>query len=264
MTRKIFIITSFIVFLTNCKKVEENYTVLYNSSDLSNWNLMCRGSDPELPFKVFTPDDNGKLHVFKDIPDSAGLNIGLNETHGMMFTKKTYSMYSFKFEYKWGKKIYNNFDKYQYDAGVYYHTFKEAVWPRGIEYQIRYNHILDRNHTGDIWNSGSSFDWIAGPDTTYLPVEKGGIKQERRQGEHRCLANASFNALNNKWNQCEIIVMGSEYAIHKLNGQVVNVITDQAHSEGIIGMQSETAEILYRDIKIKEFTKSIPIDKFLK
>ena len=96
----------------NTSKREDNYTILYNGSDFSDWTLMCRGENPDLPKNVFTPGDNGELHLFKDIPDSTGLNEGKNDTHGMIFTKKTYSKYSFKFEYKWGKKIYNNFGKY--------------------------------------------------------------------------------------------------------------------------------------------------------
>jgi hypothetical protein len=242
----------------------EGYTSLYNGKDLNNWNLMCRDDDPDLPGKVFTPGANGELHVFKDYPDEYGFKENRNDTHGMMFTKKSYSRYSFKFEYKWGTKRFNNFDQFQYDAGAYYHTFKEAVWPNGIEYQIRYNHLKDRNHTGDIWNSGSSFDWIAGPDTTYLPKSEGGTVQERRQGEHRARNDAKFNALNGEWNECEFIVMGDEYSIHKLNGEVVNVLTNLGHKEGTIGLQSETAEIFYRNIMVKEFDRSIPIDEFIR
>ena len=262
--RKFFALIIFATIIScNTSKKEDNYTILYNGSDFSDWTLMCRGENPDLPKKVFTPGDNGELHLFKDIPDSTGLNEGKNDTHGMIFTKKTYSKYSFKFEYKWGKKIYNNFEKYQYDAGIYYHTFREKIWPKGIEYQIRYDHTLGENHTGDVWNSGSSFDWIAGPENSYLPIENGGVKQERKGGEHRCLANAKYNALNDQWNKCEIIVMGDEYSIHKLNGQVVNVITNLAHKQGTIGLQAETAEIFYRNIKIKEFEQSIPIGTFL-
>jgi hypothetical protein len=243
---------------------DDEYTILYNRADLNDWTLMCRGDDPDLPQMVFTPGENGALHVFKDIPDSTGLNEGKNDTHGMIFTKKSYSKYSFKFEYKWGKKVYNNFDKYQYDAGIYYHTFEEKIWPRGIEYQIRFDHTTGENHTGDVWNSGSSFDWVAGPENSYLPSAKGGVQQERKSGEHKCFADAKINALNDQWNQCEIIVMGDEYSIHKLNGQVVNVITNLAHKQGTIGLQAETAEIFYRDIKIMEFEESIPIERFLK
>ena len=58
--------------------------------------------------------------------------------------------------------------------------------------------------------------------------------------------------------------MGNQYAIHKLNGRVVNMATDLSNSEVIIGLQSETAEIYYRNIQIKEFDETIPMQEFLK
>mgnify|MGYP006086980195 FL=1 len=58
--------------------------------------------------------------------------------------------------------------------------------------------------------------------------------------------------------------MGNAYTIHKLNGEIVNMATNLSVSEGIIGFQSETAEIYYRNIKIKEFDEIIPIEKFIK
>ena len=79
-----------------------------------------------------------------------------------------------------------------------------------------------------------------------------------------CNPKVKYNALNNKWNRCEVIVMGDEYAIHKLNGAIVNMGTDLPHSEGIIGLQSETAEIYYRNIEIKEFDEVIPMEEFIK
>jgi hypothetical protein len=58
--------------------------------------------------------------------------------------------------------------------------------------------------------------------------------------------------------------MGNKYAIHKLNGAVVNVLTNLSLSEGVIGLQAETAEVFYRNIKIKELKEDIPMEKFLK
>jgi hypothetical protein len=57
--------------------------------------------------------------------------------------------------------------------------------------------------------------------------------------------------------------MGDEYAIHKLNGDIVNMCTKLSHGEGNFGFQSETAEIYYRNIMIKEFDKIIPAEEFL-
>ena len=58
--------------------------------------------------------------------------------------------------------------------------------------------------------------------------------------------------------------MADKYSIHKLNGKIVNMATRLSQSEGIIGLQSETAEIYYRNIEIKEFDEIIPIERFLK
>ncbi|MFC1764627.1 family 16 glycoside hydrolase [Planctomycetota bacterium] len=54
-----------------------------------------------------------------------------------------------------------------------------------------------------------------------------------------------------------------EDAIQKLNGVVTNVITDIDLQEGAIALQAETAEIYYRNIRIKEFDESIPAGVFL-
>ncbi len=71
--------------------------------------------------------------------------------------------------------------------------------------------------------------------------------------------------MGNQWNQCEIIVIGDQYVIHKLNGEVANVATNMNVGKGKIGFQSETAEIFYRNITITEVTDpSVPLSSFLK
>lgn len=248
---------------------DNGYINLYNGKNMDNWTLICRDKTPGLPEKVFTPGENGEMHVFKNFDTRGRVDAGRGGTHCMFFTKKKYSRYSFKFEYKWGDKIFNNFDQFQYDAGLYFHVFDVAIWPKGYEYQVRYDHTKNENHTGCIWNSGGRFNWYADNSVRtpnerhYLPIEQGGVPQEHRQGEHKVLEDAPFHALNGKWNQCEVIVMGNRYAIYKLNGKVVNVLTDLDHSEGEIGMQAETAEVFYRNIQVKEFDTDIPIEKFL-
>jgi hypothetical protein len=69
--------------------------------------------------------------------------------------------------------------------------------------------------------------------------------------------------LDGQWNFCEAIVMGNQYSIHKLNGEIVNLATGLTAKEGILGLQAETAEVFYRNIMIKELDKDIPIEDFL-
>ncbi len=242
---------------------EDGFVDLFNGKDWDGWNLKLRNGDLEMAKKVYAIED-GVVHVFKDFPDSLNLNTGENGTHGLFFTKKKYSKYILRFEYKWGKKIANNFDQWQYDAGCYYHVYDDKVWPKGIEYQIRYDHIANRNHTGDFWAAGTTLDWYSGDGRTFLLPSEGGKKFEQKKNELYGAPNLDYHALNAKWNECEIIVMGNKYVIHKLNGQIVNMATDLSVSEGVIGFQSETAEIYYRNIRIKEFKRAVPMKKFFR
>ena len=244
--------------------VNSGFEPIFNGENWEGWHLKLRNGDTEMAKQVYAIEDK-VIHVFKHMPDSLNLNTGENATHGLFYTNKTYSKYILRFKYKWGKKKTNNFDEWQYDAGVYYHVSDDKVWPIGIEYQIRYNHITDTNHTGDLIRpGGAGYDWFSTKDgKTFLSPQEGGIPEDKSDWMHLAKPTKNHNALNDKWNTCEIIVMGGEYTIHKLNGEIVNMAYNLKPEEGIIGFQSETAEIYYRDIEIKEFKKSIPLETFL-
>lgn len=247
------------------KYKDSEFTQLFNGKDLSGWYTKIRSGDEELAKKLFAVED-GMVHIFNDdFPDNYERN-GDNATHGLFYTKREYSRYILRFEYKWGDKIANNYDMYQYDAGCYYHVVKDAIWPVGIEYQIRYNDIEDVNHTGDfvvLNQHNPNFKRSEDPDGRYLPESEGGEIRPYTSWLYRASADAPYNGLNGEWNECEIIVMGGKFAIHKLNGAVVNVGTDISFESGIIGLQAETAEVYYRNIRILEFKEDLPIEEFI-
>lgn len=247
---------------------DTNYTdgfhKIFNGENFDGWYLKLRNNDPDIANEVFAIDD-GMVHVFKNMKDSTDLNTGENGTHGLFYTKKKYSKYILRFEYKWGEKITNNFNEWQYDAGLYYHVSDDNVWPIGIEYQIRYDHRTDKNHSGDLIKpAGANYDWYANENTsTYLHPDEGGKLNTSKRAWNHLASGAPFNGTNGEWNKCEVIVMGGEYTIHKLNGVVVNMAFNLTPNEGIFGFQSETAEIFYRNIEIREFDKIIPAEEFL-
>lgn len=243
--------------------LRENFKSLFNGENWNGWYLKLRNGDSLMAQKVFSIE-NGMVHVFKDMPDSLDLNNGEYNTHGMLYREETFDRFIIRFEYKWGNKIANNFDQFQYDAGLYYHVYDDAIWPKGLEYQIRYDHIQDINHTGDFWAKHVHMKWHADEKGSYLSPSDGGILQDTKKNELRAKSDAKFNGLNKEWNYCEAIVMGDKYSIHKLNGEVVNVGTDLTRGKGILGFQSETAEIYYRNIEIMELDEFIPINYFLK
>lgn len=243
----------------------KGFKKIFNGKNWNGWHLKLRNGDTEMAEKVYAIEKKA-VHVFKDMPDSLNLNTGDNATHGLFYTNKKYSKYILRFEYKWGEKITNNFDRWQYDAGVYYHVTDDNVWPVGIEYQIRYNHETGLNHTGDLIRpKGAGYDWFSSKDGKhFLSPDNGGVPEDKSDWMHLAAPTTNFNAVNNKWNVCEIIVMGEAYTIHKLNGDIVNMAFNLKPSAGIIGFQSETAEIYYKNIEIKEFDEVIPIEVFTK
>lgn len=245
---------------------EDGFTNLFNGQNFDGWYLKIRSGDEALAKKVFSIEDN-TIHVFNDsFPNEYKLNSGENDTHGLFYSTKKYSKYILKFEYKWGSRIANNFERWQYDAGVYYHVTDDSVWPVGIEYQIRYDHTKNKNHTGDLIRpKGANYDWYGTDDgKNYLHPDQGGKLDVSKSWMHLGTPTTNFNGLNNEWNQCEIIVMGDQYSIHKLNGEIVNMAFNLSPEAGIFGFQSETAEIFYKNIRIKEFDSIVPAAEFLK
>lgn len=250
---------------------EDGFRQLFNGKNYDGWYIKLRDEKRAPSEKVFAIED-GMIHVFDDSwPDEIDLNKGTDGTLGMLYTKKSFDRYHLRFQYKWGSKLANYFNKWQYDAGVYYHITDDKVYPTGVEYQIHYVHTKDRNRTGDLIRpGGQKYDWYFNPETNdYLHPDAGGVlykKQKSYKGRtwlHNAKTTRNFNALNDEWNTCEIIVMGGEYAIHKLNGDIVNMAFNLNPGAGIIGFQSETAEIFYRNIEIKEFKESVPAETFI-
>ena len=263
-TNYIIGLLSVIISLTSCESSHKkgHYESIFNGNNLEGWYLKVKNGDDALAKKVFAVEDR-TIHIFNhQFSDSLDLDNKKYDTYGMMFTDKTYSKFILKFEYKWGSKIANNFSQFQYDAGCYYHVIDDKVWPKGLEYQIRYNHLKEANHTGDFWAT-QPLAWYTSKDSSrFLSPKDGGVRIPKINEALACKTNA-FNALNDQWNQCEIVVMEDKYAVHKLNGKIVNIATHLQIKEGKIGFQSETAEIYYRDIKIKTFDHIIPLKKIL-
>lgn len=242
----------------------EESTSLFNGKDFEGWKLLTRKAEEGLGEKIFSINESGEIHIYRDFPDGYQLDGKKNDTHAIMVTEKSYQRYHFTWEYKWGTKKLNNFGKYQYDSGMFYHVQQAKVWPQGYEYQIRWDHRTNQNHTGDIWNCEVGFRWSQSENKTWLPVSQGGKPVPHAGGQHLAKPDVLVHALDGEWNQCEVIVMGNDFAIQKLNGVVVNVLTELEHDSGPIAMQAETAEIFYRNLKIQEFSKSLPLSDFFK
>lgn len=104
---------------------------------------------------------------------------------------------------------------------------EDKVWPKSVEAQ------LQSGSAGDFWNIGD-FKMTADPARTNGRNTKKTHGAERPVGE---------------WNEYEIIVNKGDVVLH-VNGEELNRATGVEEVPGFICLQSEGAEIQFRDIRI--------------
>lgn len=185
---------------------------LFNGKDLTGWT--CELSDTNVkPEEVWSVAE--------------GVLVCKGNPVGYLRTEKEFENYSLTLEWRWpaGSQAGN--------SGVLLHTSEPGalgIWPKSVEAQ------LAAGEAGDIWVIGTTVD-IENPDA-------------RRQGRrHLNLTDDSEKPVG-EWNQCTIICQGSEITI-QVNGALVNHVTNASVTRGAIGLQSEGAEIHFRNIKLQ-------------
>jgi len=142
---------------------------------------------------------------------------------GYLKTVGTYENFVLKLEWRWNPET-----KQARNSGVLVRmTGKDRVWPRSVEAQ------LQSGHAGDFWNIGEV------PMTTD-PARLNGRRTAKLRPAERPIG---------EWNEYEIIVDGGRITLH-VNGKLVNEAWDAERIAGHVCLQSEGAEIQFRNVRL--------------
>ncbi len=187
------------------------------------------------------------------------------EIYGCLFTKEEYENYDLKLKVKWGTLKWTPRINKLKDAGICYHSIGDCgvdywhTWMLAQEFQIM------QGHMGDYWNiSNSAIDVraflpegtmnpVAGNDQPFLPVGTG------TGTAGFCLRTVDNASPEGEWTNVELICYGGK-SLHIVNGKVVMVLANSRYhvdgkdmplTKGKIQLQSEGAEVFYKDITIK-------------
>lgn len=197
---------------------------LLNGKDLSGWYtfLPSRGVNQD-PDGVFTVK-NGWLHI-------------TGKEFGYMGTEKSYDNFHLVAIFKWGTKKYppREADTIKRDNGICFYFsegLKDTVWPASIECQVQEGDV------GDIWLIGHTTLEVDGKRTNPKPYE-------------RVVKSTYAELPHGSWNKVEIIANRGTIT-YVVNGVQVNQGKHPSVSSGKILIQSEGAEIFYREITIRE------------
>ncbi|MCR8557711.1 DUF1080 domain-containing protein [Mucilaginibacter sp. BJC16-A38] len=206
-------------------------------------------------------------HVFSTIIENGEPVLKIDgDIYGCIFTKQDFANYHLKLKVKWGDKKYSprlNEDK---DSGVLYHSQGECgaeyfhTWMLSQEFQVT------EKGMGDYWSQASSrSDVKARKDgSNYYFDDKGTVMSFGSGTGNGGFCHAGIDAeIKGGWNELELITYGDK-SIRIVNGKVVMALSNSRYMvngeakplvSGKIQLQSEAAEVYYKDIVIKQIDK---------
>ena len=210
-------------------------------------------NDPKKVFSLETLNGEQVLHISGEI-------------YGALTSKKEYKNYHLKLQFKWGDKLWApRLDKPR-DSGILYHCTGPyakfwKVWMQSQEFQVQEGDV------GDYYS-------LSGTEINIPSIKKEGAKEfdfvkdaalnkfssidKAFQGH----CNKGFNneKPHGEWNTLELICFEGN-SLHIVNGEVVMALFDSKYKtvegqiiplqKGRIQIQSEAAEIFYKNIEIK-------------
>lgn len=278
--KNLLLISCFVILapliLSNPSKAQEVnrqkvWISLFNGEDLTGWYTYQRRPEPTSEVDGISRDDEGNylepiglnkdpLEVFTVVQEDGEPAIRISgETFGILVTNEEYENYHLRLQFKWGDEKYPPRKDLLRDSGILYHSIgKEGawggVWMKSLECQVM------------VENTG---DFIA-VDTTMATIparENEGEFIYDRNSERQlfdvdnavCNHNEDHELPIGEWNTMEIYTVDGN-SVHVVNGHVNMRIYNSQFMEagstkslrkGKIQLQSEGAEIFYRNIELQ-------------
>lgn len=189
------------------------------------------------------------------------------EYYGCLITKEEFQNYHFQIKFKWGKKKWVPRKDKLMDSGILYHS----VGPLGAEYwrswMMSQEFQIMEGHTGDYWSQATSaidiraykpesrINAMAHESQDFLPIGMGSPYH------NYCLRSNNYENSFGEWNTLDLYCF-EDKSIHMVNGKVVMILKNSRYldddgepvplTKGKIQLQSESAEVYFKDIKIRK------------
>ena len=241
---------------------------LFNGKDLTGWETYLDSpysadksvktspiglnNDPNRVFSVVMTDGKPALRIS-------------GETFGGINTLTEFDNYHLRLEFKWGAKQWPPKLGQPRDSGLLYHSVgahgTPMLWMESFEYQIQ------EGDCGDYWGVMDVVTDIAARknDTgkhVYQPGSPAITFQDKTLNGRSCLKSPNTEKPSGQWNVVDLYCVG-DTCLHVLNGTVNMVLTHTRHlvdgkieplTKGKIQIQSEGAEVFYRNIELRDIT----------
>lgn len=203
---------------------KRGFEPLFNGKDLTGWKPFLRGSKDNP-----NPDPKNTWSVVD------GVIVCKGKPNGYIATEKEYGNYMLRLKWRFPA------DSKGGNSGVLLHVVgPDKVWPNSVEAQ------LAAGHAGDFWLIANEQGEL--PKLEIDPARKDPANKEGRH-YFRINKDEAVEKPFGEWNQYEILCKQGNVTL-KVNGKEVNVGTNGALTSGRIALQSEGAEVHFKDIEL--------------
>jgi hypothetical protein len=243
---------------------------LFNGKDLSGWDTYV-GPAYDTIQKKFAGTaiglNNDPDQVFSVVKEDGKSAVRISgEKFGGISTQQSFENYHLRLEFKWGKLKWHPKRNAKRDSGLLYHAVGEhgadgGFWMRSQEFQIQ------EGDCGDYWGvAGGIADVPAIQQSekrfVYTPGSPLLTFSEKGPNGRNCIKNPDGEKPSGEWNIIDLYCFG-DTSVHVVNGKVTMVLYHSRQAEGDremplkkgkIQLQSEGAELFYRNLWLEEIT----------
>jgi hypothetical protein len=260
--------------LLNCgkKPSESEWQSLFNGIDLTGWDTYLGPSYDTVLNKFDSLSiqgvNNDSNKVFSVVQEDGLPAIRISGAgFGGISTLQEFENFHLRVEFKWGKLRWHPRKDKKRDSGILYyavgpHGAGYGNWMRSQEFQVQ------EGDCGDYWSiDGSIIDiaatgskkeeYIYDPAASLLP-----FSYTSEYGK-RCIKNPDAEKPTGEWNTIDIYCLGGTI-VHMINGKVVMRLFNSRQpfegkeiplTKGKIQIQTEGAEIYYRNLQVQPITE---------
>lgn len=257
------------------KAAESEWQSLFNGTDLSGWDTYLGPTFDTVQNKFDTlaiPGlNNDPRGVFRVVEEDGAPAIRISgDGFGGISTLQEFENFHLRAEFKWGTLKWHPRKDKKRDSGILYYAVGPqgaayGHWMRSQEFQVQ------EGDCGDYWSVDGSIvdipatgsakeEYVYSPVATMLP-----FSYTSEYGK-RCIKNPDAEKPTGEWNTVDIYCLGPNI-VHMINGTVVMKLFNSRQpsdgneiplTKGKIQIQTEGAEVYYRNIQVQPITE-IPL-----
>ncbi len=261
----------------NHSKDKSEWQTLFNNKDLTGWDTYL-GPSFDTVTKEWDTIPVGlnidPVNVF-DVTELDGEKVIRisGEQFGGISTTGEFENYHLQLQFRWGELRWPPRKADKRDSGLMYYAVGPqgadgGFWMRSHEFQIQ------EGDCGDYWACAGAIADVSAikkTDSTYLYSKDGDMFNfsTRSSNGRYCIKYPDGEKPSGEWNTIDLYCFGST-SVHVINGVVTMVLQNSRQFEGDkevplvkgkIQIQSEGAEVFYKDIKISSI-ENLPENLF--